>query len=157
MIEKKLRGLVQERPSRNFRAPANFDKTAFHQCLQNPIDGDAADGLDIGARDRLAIGDDSERFERGRGQARRFRRGKKLAHPIGIRGIGRELPPFGFFNQLKSALLLAVFDFQFFDRSGHFGLADLGEFVRRKLIDLASALDNIDHLFCGERFLRAEE
>src|SRR5207253_7965756 len=92
VIEKKLRGLVQQRPSRNFRSTANFDEPAFHQCLQNPIDGDAADGLDIRAGDRLAIGDDGERFECGRGQARRFRHWEKLAHPIGIRGIGRELP-----------------------------------------------------------------
>jgi len=60
VIEKKLRGLVEERPSRNFRTTANFDETAFHQCLQNPINGDAAHGLNIGARDRLAIGDDGE-------------------------------------------------------------------------------------------------
>ena len=93
----------------------------------------------------------------GDGQAGRFRRRKKFAHPTGIFRIGRELPAFGFFDQLKSALLLDVFDFQLFERGGDFGLAHFREFVRRKFVTRAGARENIDNLFCGERFLRAEK
>ena len=65
MVEKKLGGFVKQRTTRNFGAPGNFDQAAFHQRLQNAINGHAADSFDIRARDRLAISDDGKRLERG--------------------------------------------------------------------------------------------
>src|SRR5205807_7782266 len=47
MIEKKFRGFVKQRTSGNFGATGNFNEAAFHQRLQNPVDGHAADGFDI--------------------------------------------------------------------------------------------------------------
>ena len=46
--------------------------------MKNAVDRDAAHRFDIGAGDRLAISDDGQGLERGRGQARGFGRGKKF-------------------------------------------------------------------------------
>src|ERR1700693_3868949 len=81
MIEKKFRRFVKQRAPRNFGAAANLNEPAFHQCLQNAVDGDAADRFDIGARDRLTVSDDGERLERGGAQTRRFWRREKSADP----------------------------------------------------------------------------
>jgi hypothetical protein len=111
VIEKKLRRFVQKRTSGNFRATGDFHETAFHQGLQHSIDADTADGFDISTCNRLAVGNDRERLERGRGQARRLGRWQQLAYPPDKDWVGDELPAFRFFDDLKSPLLLDVFDF----------------------------------------------
>src|SRR6266536_4560654 len=78
VIKKKLRGLVQKRAPGNFGASGDFNQAAFHYCLQHAIDIDTAHCFNIGTRNRLAIRNNRERFERGCAQARRFGRGKKL-------------------------------------------------------------------------------
>src|SRR3982751_3310180 len=102
MIEKKFRRLIKQWATRNFGAAGNFDQAAFHQRLQNAIDGDAADRLDIRARDRLPVSDDGERFERRRTQAHRFWRWEKFADPLGKLWVARQLPAVGLFNQLEA-------------------------------------------------------
>src|ERR1700730_5981347 len=157
VVQKKLRCFVKQRPAGNFGAPGYFYQAALHQSLQHAVDRHAAHSFDIGARDRLAIGNDGKRFERGRGQPRRFRRRKKLAHPLRTIRIGDELPAFGFFDELEGAILRDVIVFQLFERGRDFGFADLCEFVRRKLIFGAGAPRYIDNLFCRERLLRTEQ
>ena len=98
-------GLVEKRAAGDFGPAGDLDQTTFHQGLQHAIDVHAAHRFDIGARNRLAIRDDRERLQPGRGQARRFGHGKKLAHPAGKCGIGDELPAFRFLDNLKGALL----------------------------------------------------
>ena len=66
MIEKEFGCLVKQRTTRNLGAARNFNEAAFHQGLQNAIDGHAADGFDIRARDWLSISDDRERLDRRR-------------------------------------------------------------------------------------------
>src|SRR5438132_689566 len=156
MIEEELRRFVKQRTTRDFRAARDFDEAAFHQCLQNTIDSYATHCFDIGARDRLPISYDGQSFERGRTQARWFGRGEQSADPLRVLWIARQLPAVGFFHQLKSVLVLDVFDFQLLDRSGDFCLPYFCEVVRRKLILAASMMENIDNLFGRERFLRAE-
>src|SRR5213596_1577721 len=80
VIEKKLRRFVEKRSARDFSATGDVDQAAFHQRLQHTVDVDTAHGFDIGTRDWLAIRDDGERLQRGRAQARGFRRGKQLAY-----------------------------------------------------------------------------
>src|ERR1700693_3284360 len=101
VIEKELGRFVKQRAPRNFGAAGNFDEPAFHQCLQNAIDGDAADGLDVGARDRLSISNDGKRLERGRTQARRFWCREKSADPLRVFWIACQLPAVSFLDMLK--------------------------------------------------------
>src|SRR5579864_861471 len=45
VVEKELGRHVKQGPSGNFGATGNFHQAAFHQCLQNAIDGHAANSL----------------------------------------------------------------------------------------------------------------
>ena len=157
MVEKELGCFVQKWTAGNFGTTGNFDEAAFHQRLQHAVDIDTAYSLDIGTGDRLTVGDDGERFQRGWSQPCRFRSGKELAHPLRISRITRQLPALGFFDQLKRVLLPDVFRFQLFERGRDFGFFDICKFVRQKITRFPGTLDYIDNLFCGERFLRAEQ
>src|SRR6266705_6715726 len=119
MIEKKLRRFVKQRSTWHIRAAGNFDETALHQSLQYALNRHTADGFDIGARNRLAISDDRERLERGRGEARRFCCRKKLSDPGRIHGIARKLPAVGFFHEAESATLVNIFDLQLLERGSN--------------------------------------
>src|SRR5260370_19552425 len=157
MIEEKFSCFVKQRASGNFGASGNFDEAAFHQGLQNAIDRDAVYGFGIRSRDRVTVSDDGERLERGRTQARRFRRREKSAHPLGVLRIARQLPTVGFFYKLKAMLVLNVFDLQLFNRSGDFCWSNFCKFVGRKFILAAGVMKNVDNLLYRKWFLRAEE
>ena len=62
VLEEKLRRFVEQRPSRHLRAPGDFHQAALHQALQNTIHRHSANRFDVGARDRLAVGDDCQRL-----------------------------------------------------------------------------------------------
>ena len=79
--------------------------------------------LDICARDRLAIGNDRERLERRCAESSRFRRRKKLAHPLGVFRVGSQLPALRLFANLKCPLLFDTLDFQLLQCGGNFCLA----------------------------------
>ena len=64
VIEEEFGRLVKQRTPGNFGAPGNFHEAAFHQRLQNAVDGNTAHRFNVRARDRLAISNDRERFER---------------------------------------------------------------------------------------------
>ena len=49
-------------------AAGDLDEAFFHEETQRFAAMDAADGFDVGARERLAIGDDGERFAGGGGK-----------------------------------------------------------------------------------------
>src|SRR5207249_11251350 len=78
--------------------PPPFPYTTLFRS-QHALNRHTADSFDIGARNRLAISDDRERLERGRGEARRFCCRKKLSDPGRIHGIARKLPAVGFFHR----------------------------------------------------------
>ena len=80
-----------------------------------------SEGNDIGVRPAA---------EWRRGQSRRLGLGMKLAHPWRVSGIGRKLPALGFFDKLKGALLLNVFEFQLLERGCDFSFANVFEIVR---------------------------
>ncbi len=51
-----------------FGAAGDFYQVFFHQAADGLAAGDAADGFDVGAQDRLFVGDDRKRFEGGLGE-----------------------------------------------------------------------------------------
>ena len=157
MIEEKLRRFIKERPAGNFRAAGDFDETAFHQRLQHSINVHAADSFNVGACDRLPVSNNRECLERGRGQARRLGRRKKLAHPRRKRWICCNLPAFGFFDNLKSPVLLDVFHFQLLERCGNFHFFDVREFIMRKVIFPARTFNSRGQFTDRERLLCAKE
>ena len=66
MLEKRRRRAVGDRPAGRAAAPARTDPAGFHQHVQGARrNGHAADLLDLGARDRLVIGDDRHRLHGG--------------------------------------------------------------------------------------------
>ena len=136
-----MRRFIKKRTTGNFRASGNFHEATLHQGLQHSIDAHSPDGFDIGTYNRLAISNDCERLEGGRGQARRFGRWKKLADPPNEGWVGDELPAFGFFSNCKSVLLLNVFDFQLLERCRNFRFSRACKLVRRKFVFCARALD----------------
>src|SRR5450432_2473920 len=157
MLQEKLRRLVEQWPARDLGAPGNLDQPALHQGLQNAFDRHPADRFDIGAGDRLAVGDDRESLERGRREPGRFRGREKLPHPAGKLRIAGQLPAFRFLKELKGALLLEVFDLQLLERRGHLRLGGFRELVRREFVFRPRAPECRDELARGERFLRAEK
>ena len=81
MLHKMLRCLVQQRPTRNFRAPGDFHQSGIEQLLHHAVHRYTANRLNIGFCDRLAIGNDRQGFE-GRGaEPGRPHLRKQLAHP----------------------------------------------------------------------------
>ena len=63
VVEKKLGGFVKKRTAWDLGAAGDFHQPAFHQRLQNPLDGYAADSFDVGAHNGLAVSDNGQGFE----------------------------------------------------------------------------------------------
>src|SRR5438477_1271309 len=157
MIEEKLCRFIQERAAGNYRTAVYVDETSFHQGCQHSINVHAADCFNVGSCDRLPVSNNRECLERGRGQARRLGRRKKLAHPRRKRWICCNLPAFGFFDNLQTAVLLDVFHFQLLERCGNFRFFDIREFIRRKVIFSARTFNSRGQFTRRERLLCAEE
>ena len=81
MLHKVLRRLVQQRSTRNFRAPGDFHQSGIEQFLHHAIHRYTANRLNIGFRDRLAIGNDRQRFEGWGAEPGRSYLRKQLADP----------------------------------------------------------------------------
>src|SRR5687767_8096141 len=64
-------GAVSVWAARHFGAAGLLDEATFEQRLHNAVDRHAANLLDLGARERLAIRDDRQRFKGGLRQTRR--------------------------------------------------------------------------------------
>ncbi len=108
MFEKKLRRRVEQRTAGQFGAAGDADQRAVEQRLDDPARVHAAHRFHVRARQRLAVGDDGERFQRGRAQPRRAALGKELPHPrrAGRRAV--ELPTGGGFGQFEGCAALPV-------------------------------------------------
>ena len=65
MFQEELRGAVQERMPRQLGASDQPHKPQVQQRLDDGVHRHAANLLDFGLGDRLAVGDDGQRFERG--------------------------------------------------------------------------------------------
>src|SRR5216117_1590383 len=63
--EELARGLEEVRPPRSVLAARDPDETPLEQALEHGLGVHAADRVHLGARDRLLVGDDRQRLERG--------------------------------------------------------------------------------------------
>lgn len=89
----KTRGnFVEERATGDGGAPSDVDEIAVEEFLQGGVAGDAADGLDGGLGDGLAVGDEGEGFEGGVAEAFDGFLGEKFLEPRGEIGFGENAP-----------------------------------------------------------------
>src|SRR5438105_1724681 len=74
VLEKHRRRAVHQGTAESLSAADDIDQATFMERLQHSADSDTTNLLDLGATDRLAIGNDRERLERGGGEPLRARR-----------------------------------------------------------------------------------
>src|SRR5690349_14811579 len=74
VLEKDRSRAVEQRTTKAFGTTDDVDQPSLVERLQHAAHGDATNLFDLGAADRLAIGNDGERLQRGAGQSRRSRR-----------------------------------------------------------------------------------
>src|SRR5688572_15930240 len=108
VLEEERRRSVQQRPPQSFRPTDDVDQPALVQRLEHTADRDAPDLLDVGARDRLLIGDDRQRLERGTGEPLRTSRELGALDRFGVFGPCEDLPPAGDLEQLDTMSLDVV-------------------------------------------------
>ena len=100
-----LRGRVEQRPARALPAPGRPNPARIHQHVERALgDLHAADRLDLGAADRLMIGDDRQRLGRRARQAPRLlARSAKQMREV---GRGLEMPAPAALDELDPAALV---------------------------------------------------
>ena len=84
---------------------------------------DAADLLDLGAADRLTVGDDRERLERRGGEPRRPRRELRALDRLGVLGAREDLPAAADLDELDAVAVDVVVLAQLVERGCERGLA----------------------------------
>ena len=80
VFEKQVGRFVKQRAAGKFGATADADQVAVEEFLDHAIACDTADCFDRGFGDRLAVGDDRERFHGGTAEAFRFAAGEELTN-----------------------------------------------------------------------------
>ena len=90
-FEEERRGFIEKRAPGLIGPAGDADDLALEQRGDDPIDGDAAHGFNLGPPQRLTVGNDSERFHRRLTEARRAWLGKESIGPDGKLGPGLEL------------------------------------------------------------------
>src|SRR3954454_8528282 len=108
MLEKDGRGAVHQRTAEAFAAPDDVDETTLVQRLEHAANADATNLLDLGAADRLPIGDDRQRLERGGGKPLRSRRELRALDRFGVLGAGEDLPTAGDLLELHAVAVDVV-------------------------------------------------
>ena len=89
VLQKLWRRRVQDWAARTIGAPGFQDQTLVQQALQHAVAVDAADGVDLRARDRLLVGDDRQGLESSTAQmGRRFQSQEALNQLGKLRGSG---------------------------------------------------------------------
>src|SRR5687767_8316704 len=135
VLEEERRRSVQQRPPQSLRPANDVDQTALVQRLEDAADRDTPDLLDVGARDRLSIGDDRQRLERGTGEPLRTSRELGALDHLGVFGAGEDLPPAGDLEQLDTMPLDVVMLPDLVERGGYGSGARVvvkrGELLRR--------------------------
>jgi hypothetical protein len=159
VLHEELGGLVEEGAAGDFGAASDADEVAVEEGLHDAIDGDAADGFDVGAGDGLAVGDDGEGFH-GRGaEAGLAVLGEELAEPGGEVRLGDELPAGSAFADFVGAAGLGVFLLELLDgvlelRGFDFGEAGDGGILLR---GVGGPFEEGRKFLGGDRFLGGEE
>src|SRR5664279_4728217 len=118
LLEKYWRRAVEQRTSKPLGAADDSDQSALEQRAQHPAHGDAANLLDLGSSNRLAIGDDRERLERGRGEARGTRCELRALDRLGVLGARQNLPAAAELDELDAVALGVVSLTHLVERAG---------------------------------------
>jgi hypothetical protein len=127
VLEEVFGALVEEGAAGDIGASGDADEAAFEEHIDHAIDGDAADGFDIGACDGLAVGDDGQCFEGGAAEADGFALGEKLADPGGAVGGCDEMPAVDLLDELERARGVVEVEFDFLEEGADFGFLGFGE------------------------------
>src|SRR5687768_11169472 len=108
MLEEQRGRPVQQRAAQAFRAPNHVDESALVQRLEHTAYVYSADLLHLRAADRLAIGDDRERLERGGRQALRTGRQLRALDRFGVLRASEDLPAAADLGELHAMSLDVV-------------------------------------------------
>src|SRR2546423_698661 len=106
------------RRAESLSAPDHIDQATFMERLQHSADSDTTNLLDLGATDRLAIGNDRERLERGGGEPLRARRELRALDCFGVLGARENLPAASDFLQLDTVAVDVIVLTQLVDGRG---------------------------------------
>ena len=144
----------------HFGAPDLLDQAALDQRLHDAVHAHTPDLLDLGARDRLAVGDDGQRLQRRLGEARRagFVADQRL-EPRRVFRLSHELPRAGHAGQPIAALGCLMVQGQLFQRRRQFSLLHLleapGGLIAFGVLDGSG--EHVAQFLQAQRLLRGEE
>ena len=88
MLKEKRRGAIEERMPGQLAAADKAHELQVDERLHDRVHRYAANLLDLALRDRLAVGDDRERLQRGAGESVRTVQLQERAHVASARGRG---------------------------------------------------------------------
>ena len=158
MLQKKLRRRVKQRPAGQLGASGDADQPTVQQRLENTARIHPANRFHLRARQRLAVGDDGERLQRGRTQPRRAALGKQLPHP---RRAGRqavEMPAGDGLGESEGAFVLPVMRGQGGQRVENVLFPAAGKRGGERFFrELGGGLQRRAHLGDGQRFGGSEQ
>src|SRR5262249_33005997 len=139
-LEELLARPVQHRPPRLLLLAEDADEAAVEEDLHGAAAVHAADLVDLGAGDRLAVGDDGEHLEL-RARELDGLSGDELAHPVGVHRVGAELKAAG--DLVQDDPPVGVVGAERLDRSGD-------------VLDVA-LLGHVDQPLQRQRLVRREQ
>ena len=152
VVEELLRRAQQGRAPDHFAVADHVDPAAVFQHLDRlRIDRDAADLFDVAARDRLAVGDDRQRFQRGARILRRLFRAQAVEVLLHF-GPALEAPAAGQADHLDAAVVPVVA--QFFEHQLDGVGADAGAQRAAVVVDVD---EQLLHAVDRHRLARAQQ
>lgn len=116
LLEKSGRGAVKKRASHPFAASNDLDQLTLVQRLEHLAAPNAADVLDLGTSDWLAIGNDGQSFEGRRRKPLRSRGELRALDRLGELGSRQYLPATCNFDELDSVAVVVVVTLQLLER-----------------------------------------
>src|SRR5206468_7093818 len=105
-------------PAHPLPASDDVDESALMERLEHAADRDAANLLDLGATDRLAVGDQRERLQRGSAQPCRPRGELRALDRLGVLGAREDLPPTADLHELDAVTVDVVVLAELVERGG---------------------------------------
>src|SRR5690242_3716859 len=100
LLQKRRRRTIEKRPAESLPAADDVDKCALVERFENRARTHTTDLLYLGASDRLSVGDDRERLERGGRQPLRASGELGALDRFGVFRPRQNLPAAGDFDEL---------------------------------------------------------
>ena len=158
MLHEKLGRLIQQRAARHIGASGDAHQPTFQQALHHTVHGHTAHRLDVRARDRLPVGNDGERLQRGAAKSGWLAFRVKLADPDGKIRLGHDRPAADLLHELKGAVLVLVFKAELIQKRHHLGFLELGKHAHRLLVGVVQRrAQRVDDFSDGKRLLGGED